>query len=99
MVLSSCGTFIGFTASLSLGKVRRLPGGLPKSSARYDLAVVVSRPVSIFLRVLTGFFIATPQLDVIFLSALTTIFRTRTAIRTGRRQRSYCRALQRPRVL
>ena len=28
----------------------------PKSSARYDLAVVVSRPVSIFLRVLTGFF-------------------------------------------
>ena len=29
----------------------------PKSSARYDLAVVVSRPVSIFLRVLTGFFI------------------------------------------
>src|SRR5580698_6149300 len=48
---------IGFTASLSLGKVRRLPGGSPKSSARYDLAVVVSRPVSIFLRVLTGFFI------------------------------------------
>ena len=30
----------------------------PKSSARYDLAVVVSRPVSIFLRVLTGFFIS-----------------------------------------
>jgi len=30
---------------------------LPNSSARYDLAVVVSRPVSIFLRVLTGFFI------------------------------------------
>jgi hypothetical protein len=29
----------------------------PKSSARYDLTVVVSRPVSIFLRVLTGFFI------------------------------------------
>jgi hypothetical protein len=29
----------------------------PKSSARYDLAVVVSRPVSIFLRVLTGFFL------------------------------------------
>jgi hypothetical protein len=29
---------------------------IPKSSARYDLAVVVSRPVSIFLRVLTGFF-------------------------------------------
>jgi hypothetical protein len=56
MMLSSCETFIGFTASLSLGKDRRLPGGLPKSSARYDLAVVVSRPVSIFLRVLTGFF-------------------------------------------
>jgi hypothetical protein len=56
MRVSSCETFIGFTASLSLGKVRRLPGGPPKSSARYDLAVVVSRPVSIFLRVLTGFF-------------------------------------------
>jgi hypothetical protein len=56
MMVSSCETFIGFTASLSLGKVRRLPGGPPKSSARYDLAVVVSRPVSIFLRVLTGFF-------------------------------------------
>jgi hypothetical protein len=56
MIMSSCETFIGFTASLSLGKVRRLPGGPPKSSARYDLAVVVSRPVSIFLRVLTGFF-------------------------------------------
>jgi hypothetical protein len=36
----------------------RLPGGAPESSARYDLAVVVSRPVSIFLRVLTGFFIS-----------------------------------------
>ena len=32
----------------------------PKSSARYDLAVVVSRPVSIFLRVLTGFFLSAP---------------------------------------
>ena len=60
MGVSSCGTFTGFTASLSLGKVRRLPGGPTKSSARYDLAVVVSRPVSIFLRVLTGFFIPLP---------------------------------------
>lgn len=33
----------------------------PKSSARYDLAVVVSRPVSIFLRVLTGFFLFARQ--------------------------------------
>jgi hypothetical protein len=58
MVLSSCGTFIGFTASLSLGKVRHCLAGRPKSSARHDLAVVVSRPVSIFLRVLTGFFLS-----------------------------------------
>jgi hypothetical protein len=35
----------------------RLPGKPPESSARRDLAVVVSRPVSIFLRVLTGFFV------------------------------------------
>jgi hypothetical protein len=54
--VSSCGTHFGSTASLSLGEVCRLPRWPPKSSARYDLAVVVSRPVSIFLRVLTGFF-------------------------------------------
>jgi hypothetical protein len=57
MMLSSYETFQSFIASLSLGEDCRLPGALPNSSARYDLAVVVSRPVSIFLRVLTGFFI------------------------------------------
>ena len=56
MMVSSYETFQGFIASLSLGEDCRLPGALPNSSARYDLAVVVSRPVSIFLRVLTGFF-------------------------------------------
>jgi hypothetical protein len=57
MAMSSCGTFCGFTASLSLGRFADCLGGSSNSSARYDLAVVVSRPVSIFLRVLTGFFI------------------------------------------
>ena len=58
MWLSSCETFIGFIASLSLGNgFADCLADRPKSSARYDLAVVVSRPVSIFLRVLTGFFI------------------------------------------
>jgi hypothetical protein len=58
MRVSSYETSQDFIASLSLGEDRRLPGALPNSSARYDLAVVVSRPVSIFLRVLTGFFLA-----------------------------------------
>jgi hypothetical protein len=58
-----------FNASLSLkGAIYRLPGESPKSSARYDLAVVVSRPVSIFLRVLTGFFIPPSYFPAIFIS-------------------------------
>ena len=56
MRASSCGTLLRSTASLSLGKVSQF-GEPPESSASYNLAVVASRPVSIFLRVLTGFFL------------------------------------------
>jgi hypothetical protein len=59
MKLSSCETFQGFrSVSFSRVTIADCPVTCPNSSARYDLAVVVSRPVSIFLRVLTGFFIS-----------------------------------------
>ena len=57
MKASSCGTFLRFQNVSFSREAFRLPGKVPESSARYNLAVVVSRPVSIFLRVLTGFFI------------------------------------------
>jgi len=57
MRTSSCGTYPGFKRLFSRGATTDCPVGFPESSARYDLAVVVSRPVSIFLRVLTGFFL------------------------------------------
>ena len=61
MELSSCGTFQRFDTSLSLYGWKLPPARqAPKSSARCNLAVATSRPVSIFLRVLTGFFIPFP---------------------------------------
>src|SRR5947208_218747 len=58
MWMSSCETFFEVSSRLFLaGRVHRLPGVLSKSFARYATYVsVASRPVSILLRVLTGFF-------------------------------------------
>ena len=67
MGASSCGTFQGSTRLFLLReRFTDCPVNPPKSSARYDLAVVVSRPVSIFLRVLTGFFIFRPTARQLF---------------------------------